>query len=203
MFERPEVLWLLLATPLAVAPGLMADARGAASGRCGRGGAARGPVRDTGGAARRLALADQDTGASDGSGGRDGCLAFDRTRPVSVDARANGSVARGDESARPACGARVWPQHAAAGAAGRSAPAARRPFAPWHRSRRHRYRGRPHLRAQPAAPGGRETYRAAERRQRDRWQCGSRTAGAGRAGRAVVRRGAAAIVGGSGRDRRL
>ena len=28
MFERPEVLWLLLATPLAAAPGLMAARAG-------------------------------------------------------------------------------------------------------------------------------------------------------------------------------
>ena len=178
-------------------------ARGAPCGRRGRGGSAYEPVRDTGGVARRLALAAQDTGAADVSGDRDGRLAFDRARPVPVDAPTDGGVAHGDESARPAGGARVWPQHAPAGAARRSAPGARRSFAHRHRSRWHRYRRGTHHRAQPAAAAGRKTYRAADGRQRDRWQRDGRIARAGRAGRAAIRRGAAAVVGGAGRDRRL
>ena len=86
MFERPELLWLLLAAPLAVAPGLMAARAGRRWAGRGRRGAASSLFVILVAAARGPALAAQDARTADVGRRGHGRLAFDRARPIPVDA---------------------------------------------------------------------------------------------------------------------
>ena len=147
MFERPEVLWLLLAAPLVVVPGLLAVRAGRRA--AGAGAAAlraglfvilvallaglRLPLRTP---AQRMAVV----------------VAMDASHSIAPDQfewmRRQLETLRAAMSPRDRLAVLEFGRGTRLLAPlERSAPGARRSFAPRRRSRRHRYRGRPHLRA--------------------------------------------------------
>ena len=87
MFERPLLLWLLLATPLVALPALLAVRRGRVGRRPRRRGAAGARLRRAGVRAERLRNSNPHRFAPGRDGRADRSVALDRARSATVDAR--------------------------------------------------------------------------------------------------------------------